>query len=83
MKRLVCALIVCVLLMSVVVPLTAFATEEDDFVPSVEQGGDVDDKPSPKTGDTILYVPLALAGISAAGAVVLCATAEKKHKEES
>lgn len=74
MKRFFAALLVCVILASVALPMAAFATED---VPSIEQKGDADQ--SPKTGDTIIYVPMALAATFAIGGVVLYATAERKQ----
>lgn len=78
MKRMIAVLLVCVLMMSAAIPLTAFATEDDDFVSSVEQKGDMDKAP-PRTGDTIFYVPAALTLAFAVGGVVLYVTSDKKQ----
>lgn len=76
MKRFFAALLVCVILASVALPMTAFAATND--TPSVEQKGDMNQ--SPKTGDTIIYVPMVLAATCAIGGVVLYATADRKQK---
>lgn len=78
MKRFFAMLLVCVVLVSVVLPTTAFAAENDGFVGSVEQKGDLDTPP--KTGDDIIYVPMVTAVIFAVGGAVLYATADRKQK---
>lgn len=82
MKRFFAALLVCVMLMSVALPMTAYAAENDGYVGSAEQKGDMDKNPSgnPKTGDNIIYVPIALATVSVIGGAVLFATADRKKK---
>lgn len=79
MKRFLTALMLCILLLSAVVPLPAFAAEQDGFVPSAEQEGDMNEPP--RTGDTIWYVPMAMSGILVAGTAVLYAIADKKQRD--
>lgn len=76
MKRFFATLLVCVLLVSAIIPMTAFAT---GYTPSVSQKGDMNT--SPKTGDTYLRVPVAAMGVSAVGLIALFAVANKKKEE--
>lgn len=77
MKRILAALFVCLILVSAVLPTTALAT---DFVGSVEQEGDLDTDPAPKTGDDIIYVAAFLIVTSIVGGTVLFITADRKKK---
>lgn len=78
MKKFFAMLLVCMLLVTATLPVTAFATENDGFVDSVHQEGDPN--ASPKTGDAMDLVSVAGAVIFAFAAGSFFAAADEKKK---
>lgn len=81
MKKFLAALLMCAMLMTLSAPITALAVEGEDFVPSAEQAGPVDEEPqAPQTGEALPIIPVAGAAVFAVAAVVFFAVAAKKQK---
>lgn len=85
MKKFLAILLSCMLMTTVIAPVTAFAAGGDTFVSSVEQTGPVDQIPNPddkapQTGEAFPVVPVAGAVFFAAAAVGLFVVAGKKQK---
>lgn len=75
MKKFIAMMLVCILMLSAIVPMAAYATD-GDFTGSVEQKGD---DTSPKTGDMFSILPAAGSVMFALSAGACFAAGKKKE----